>query len=335
MGRLEASPGDAVLRILHSFPGRASRVRGLHAASLVWLLALVTPLGVAADGHEGVAAPVPELVAPGRVSTKQGEYSPSFHAGRSELYFMRRTPGRFDYTLYVARFEDGVWSMPEVLPFSGLSRDGAPFIAPDGETLYFDSRRPAEGLRRGSINLWRVQRQGDRWGEPQALRSASSEPESADEAGADEFGPVVTADGTLWFYSFRPPYRDGRHYRAAPPDYEVVVVDAELPDPSAPTFVGYLALSPDGRTAVLEGRAEGRGRRDSDLYYACLDDQGRWGEVKPLAQLNTPWSEGGPALGTDGASLWFSSDRPSGDRDAGDANLWRVATDQLPVPCGQ
>jgi hypothetical protein len=308
-------------------------VHAILAAGRFGVTVLLTPLGAAADGQHSLAAPAPELVAPGLVSTKQGEYSPSYHAGRSELYFMRRTPGRFDYTLYVARDENGTWSTPEVLPFSGLTRDDAPFIAPDGETLYFDSRRPAEGLRRGSINLWRVERQGDGWGDPEALRSASSEPDRADAAGADEFGPVVTSDGTLWFYSFRPPHREGRHYRAAPPDYETVVVDAELPDPSAPTFVGYLTLSPDGRTVVLEGRAGGRDRRDSDLYFACLDDQGRWGDVKPLAQLNTPWNEGGPALGTDGASLWFSSDRPSGDREAGDANLWRVDTQVLPVPC--
>lgn len=291
----------------------------------------VNPGWVGAD--TAVPFPQPELVAPGQVSTGQGEYSPSFHAERDELYFMRRTPGRFDYTLYVARRAGGAWQAPEVLPFSGMSRDGAPAIAPDGETLYFDSRRPAEGLRRGSINLWRVERTGSSWGEPALLRLASTEPEGSDAAGADEFGPVVTADGTLWFYSFRPPHREGRHYRATPPDYAAVAIDRDLPDPSAPTFVGYLALSADGRTAVIEGRARERGRRDSDLYYACRDDEGNWSETRPLEQVNTPWGEGGPALGTDGRSLWFSSDRPSGHPDAGDNNLWRIDTSTLPIPC--
>lgn len=219
------------------------------------------------------------------------------------------------------------------LPFSGLARDDAPFITADGGQLYFDSRRPADGVKRGSINLWRADRVRNEWSEPELLQAPSAGPEAPEPAGEDEFGPVLTGDGMLWFYSFRPPYRDGRHYRAAPPDFRAVSVDAKLPDPSAPTFVGYFYLTPDGNTALLEGRAEGRGRRDSDLYFACREAGGEWSEVAALAQLNTSWGEGGPALSTDGSRLWFTSDRPSGNREASDANLWSVDTAELPVPC--
>jgi hypothetical protein len=305
-------------------------MRLLRTATCLWLAASGSTVAAPMSG----AAPTPELVAPGQLSTRQGEYSPSYHAERAELYFMRRTPGRFDYALYVSREVNGAWTEPALLPFSGLSRDDAPFITADGNQLYFDSRRPASALKAGSINLWRVDRLDDGWGEPVLLTFPSAGPDAPEAAGDDEFGPVLTGDGTLWFYSFRPPYREGRHYRAAPPDFEAVAVETELPDPSAPTFVSYFYLTPDGNTALLEGRAEGRGRRDSDLYFACRGADGRWSAVMPLAQLNTGFGEGGPALGTDGRSLWFTSDRPSGHPEAGDANLWRVSTDALPVPCG-
>ncbi len=67
------------------------------------LVTLAAALGAQGVGAQQPAAPEPRLVAPGIVSTANGEYHPSFHAGRSELFFMRRTPGRFDYTLYVSR----------------------------------------------------------------------------------------------------------------------------------------------------------------------------------------------------------------------------------------
>lgn len=279
----------------------------------------------------GAGADTPRLVAPGLLSSEYGEYHPSHDAARDVLYFMRRTPGRFDYTLYQARRSGGRWSQPEVLPFSGRTRDAAPFIAPDGDTLYFDSRRPAEGLPRGSINLWRVSRGPGGWGEPELLRVPSSEPEASDEAGADEFGPVVTADGDLWFYSFRPPFRDGRHYRGFGPDFSRVEVAAELPDPSAATFVAYLYLSPDGRTAVIEGRS--RAGRDTDLFFACRSPDGEWSEPEALPGVNSPQNDGGGALSTDGKSLWFTSDRPTDAPGARGANLYELSTDHLPIPC--
>lgn len=270
-----------------------------------------------------------ELVAPGVVSTQDGEYSPTFDVARQELIFMRRTPGRFDYTLYSTRLGDDGWSAPVVLPFSGRDRDAGPALSPDGNTLVFDSRRPHPELGGRDIDLWRVERSGDDWGEPELILAASANPDDEPDAQRDEFGPVLTREGELLWYSFRRPERGGAFYRL---DLDGEVRrDRSLPDPSAPTFVAYLALSADGTLAVIEGRS--RSGRGTDLFYSCRGEDG-WSRAEPIDSINSDFGEGGPALTSDGASLFFVSDRPTRAPGAGDANLYRVSLHALGLPCG-
>jgi hypothetical protein len=272
-------------------------------------------------------------LAPGLISTAQGEYSATFDVARQTLVFMRRTPGLFDYALMESRFEQGAWTEPTVLPFSGEFRDAAPMFSPDGDWLYYDSKRPIDGFAPDSINLWRVARSGDGWAAPEPLKAASENRPGTAKSQVDEFGPVLDAQGTLWFYSFRPPFRGGAHYRSPGPDHLTVEQDKTLPDPSAETFVSYLSLSSDGRTAVLEGRSTTAGRTDSDLFYACMDGNGVWSDAIPLEAVNTKFGDGGGALTADGEILLLTSSRPVQGLPAGSANLFYVSTQGLPIPC--
>src|SRR5262245_30479028 len=40
-----------------------------------------------------------------------------------------------------SELRNGRWTEPEMAPFSGLYRDSEPFIAPDGQRLFFSSSR--------------------------------------------------------------------------------------------------------------------------------------------------------------------------------------------------
>ncbi len=274
----------------------------------------------------------PKIVAPGLVSTEVGEYSPTFDVNRQELIFMRRTPGRFDYTLHTSTLTISGWTTPEVLPFSGQHRDGGPSFSPDGDTLVFDSRRPnpvsGDG-RDASIDLWLVQRDGNGWSAPQLVVDASVNPDDEPRAQRDEFGPLLTGDGDLWWYSFRRPFREGSTYRRTT-DGTIVRVDA-LPDPSAPTFIAYLTLSADGNTAVMEGRAaNGSG---TDIYYACRSETG-WSPAMVLEAVSTQDSEGTPYLTADGRQLFFASGRANPATGVAESNIYSISTDDLPIPCG-
>lgn len=291
------------------------------------------PMGAGAASGADARLPRPELVGPGVVSTNAGEYSPTFDAERGELYFMRRTPGLFDYTIWRARTDGERWTDAEVVSFSGDERDAGPYLAPDGASLVFDSARPTESLEKDSINLWRVERAEDgQWGEPALMAGASNAGFQPGRAEFDEFGPAIDGEGRIWFYSFRSPYRGGSRYVVDTPDAKEARRDTSVPDPSARTFVSYLWLSADGRTAVMEGRA--KGRRDSDLFVSNRVGS-RWTEPRPVPGVNTSSGEGGPWVTPDGAWLWFTSDRASGDDRAGTANLYRVAVEgRLDPPSG-
>jgi hypothetical protein len=271
------------------------------------------------------------LIGPSIVSTSMGEYSPTFDSKRNELFFMRRTPGEFDYTIYQSNLGEGGWSKPEVVSFSGQFRDAGPYLSPDGNTLFFDSRRPAADLAKNSINLWYAQRGPQAWQAAKLLYAPSLNTSDEPQAGVDEFGPAVDGQGALFFYSFRQPYREGARYVTFPPDYAEVELVKEIPDPSWRTFVSYLYLSPDGMLAIMEGKsATGR---DTDLYCACREQSGTWSGPKALTQLNTTAAEGGPFLTADGHFLFFTSDRTASSITKASANLYVVEAEAIVKFC--
>jgi Tol biopolymer transport system component len=271
------------------------------------------------------------LLAAGSISTGMGEYSPTFDLVRNELYFMRRTPGVFDYTIYRSKLIEIGWTKPEVTPFSGTHRDAGPYLSPDGNTLYFDSRRPAKEVIGNSINLWHIRRNDAGWGKPELLVIPSSNQSDESEAGVDEFGPAVDSQGTLYFYSFRQPYRAGARYTSKSPGYDQLKLEQSMPDPSANTFVSYLYISGDGNLVIMEGEAKGKWNRD--LYCSCKNTDGSWNEPLAISQLNTDANEGGPYLTSDGQYLLFTSNRPTNNTNAQNDNLYIVRAESILEEC--
>ncbi len=249
----------------------------------------------------------------------------------NELIFMRRTPGKFDYTLYSSRWLGTAdrWTTPEIMEFSGEFRDGGPYLAPDGQTLVFDSRRPDKDVVAQSINLWVTNRTSGGWSEPELLREASRNEPSESAAAVDEFGPALDGVGNLYFYSFRQPFRGGHRYISEQRDWSSIELENAIPDPSAATFVCYTYIAPDGQWAILEGQS--MNRRDTDLFYTTRRADGGWTEVIPMTLINTQYGEGGPYVSPDGKYLFLTSDRPTGNNASGNANLYMISTKALGI----
>jgi Tol biopolymer transport system component len=187
-------------------------------------------------------------------------------------------------------------------------------------------------VKANTINLWRVKRRADgSWKDPQLLLDPSKNKEKEPTVGLNEYGPAVDGSGKLYFYSFRQPYRGGARYSSSPEAHTQTEVDTKIPDPSAPTFVSYLYVSPDGKTAVMEGRSPGR--RDTDLFYSCKQPDGVWTAPEVLPMVNSKASDGGPFITSDGLYLLFSSNRRANLSTVDHANLYVIKTTQLPIPC--
>ncbi|HEU4663334.1 MAG TPA: hypothetical protein VFS55_04825 [Dokdonella sp.] len=273
--------------------------------------ALLQSIGALAAGPgRDAAMPVapPAVFAPGTISGPAHDSAPAFTADGDTVYFTRSNAAQS--TIVVSHRRGGHWSEPEVAPFSGEWNDMEPSFAPDRTWLVFVSNRPASaggapieatyggGTQKGG-NLWRVERRGRGWGEPQRLPDAVNPSPST-------FAPSVAADGSLWFMStdptsgkfrlYRSQFRNGAYEDAKP-----------LPFSDGSTTDVDPAVAPDESFVVFgSGRKAGR---SIDLFIAFHDRDG-WGEPVWLGdRVNSPGSDAEPRLAADGATLYFSSER--------------------------
>jgi hypothetical protein len=111
----------------------------------------------------------PELFAPGILSTVAHEHSsPSFSPDGKEVYYSAIFHGtRLEVML--RKVEGGIWSEPEVAPFSGQFREGGPVFSRDGSKLFYYSMSPLiKEKKPNQMDLWYVERE-DSWNNPQHL----------------------------------------------------------------------------------------------------------------------------------------------------------------------
>ncbi len=179
---------------------------------LVRLYAAVAALALAA------AAPLEaaKVFAPGVISGPQSDFAPSFSAHASWLLFTRGVDGRS--FILKSRQENGRWSAPKTVAFSGTWVDLEPAWSPDGSFVVFASNRPHGGagaplqahyFGRDQIGgaLWRVDFNSDRWGAPRRLADAINH-------GGSVWTPTIAANGDLYFMATDPTSGRFRLHRA-------------------------------------------------------------------------------------------------------------------------
>jgi hypothetical protein len=245
----------------------------------------------------------PRLFAEGVVSTGFDDAHVAFTPDGRTMYFVRSTPDFAHWTILVTRLEGGRWSAPEVAPFSGRFSDADVFVTRDGRRLFFVSNRPVAGTEaRPDTELWVMERTGAGWGPPRHLAELSSR--------GDEWFPVLTDDGTLWFGSDRPGTLGKTDLwrarwlgdRFGPPENLGAPVNGPEQE-----IEGY--VFPDGRTLVFAAKGRPGSAGEYDLY-ASFWCGGAWTDPQPLgAGVNSKGWEFGPRPSPDGRTLFFTSNR--------------------------
>lgn len=239
-------------------------------------------------------------------------------------------------TIYVSHLVDGAWTMPEVAPFSGRYSDIDPFITPDGERLYFSSIRPIDGVTRGDLDLWMVERAEAGWSEPVRLGPEVNSPD-------DELYPSASADGTLYFASGPIAPEPGKHWDIYSAERDGAgfrprqkLGDAVNTEPTGEPGEGLQdawefnpEVSPDGRTLVFTSLRPG-GHGLGDLYVSHLRN-GVWSPARNLGPaVNTADDEYHPTLSHDGKALYFVRriHRPDASRSV-PGDFYRIETGSL------
>lgn len=260
------------------------------------------------DESEGAIPPasvMPTLFAPGVISSGMAESFPTVTPDGLILYFKRardRSPETRSYIMTSHHVND-VWSEPEVAEFSGEYSDADPFVSVDGRQLFFTSDRPIGDETPSSRDIWVVERTTDRWSEPIHLGPVVN-------SDKDEYSPIVTANGTLYFGSNREGgLGSGDLYRSKLIDGQYTEPENLGPQVNSANGEWNLIVSPDETLMIFEasGRA-GNISPPGDLYLS-RNEGGEWSAASHLGPLNTERSELSPRFSPDLRFLFFASNR--------------------------
>lgn len=265
------------------------------------------------------AAPTDEVsvFAPGVASTQyHDDWPPVFSADGREviLRILGFVGDERRGTLFSSTMdESGCWSVPKPLPFSGSTMDGAVAFAPDGQSLFFSSKRPVPGDQDGEARsrIWVAHRSDDGWGVPVVLDS----PLSAFNANG---GFCIDGEGNLVVAIEKEGGR-GAHdlYLVRHVDGAFPIVES-LPG-SINTEVTEIApfADPEGRFLLYTTLAEG----GLELRLSRPDGAGGWSAGQPIDGLDGE-SPKFAAISPDGERLFFVSERTG--QDANPAALWQL-----------
>lgn len=269
----------------------------------------------------GAAGPVPQILAPGFISTAVTTRDVALSPDGRELYFCMAAPRNAQASIFVSRHVDGAWTEPRVAAFSGSTDhiDLEPFVSPDGQRLYFVSTRPLPGQESGNSNIWVVDRQAGAWSEPRPVGAPIN-------TQAEEFFPAVTSEGALYFTRSDSTGRGNSIWRSGP------LGDGFAPPVRMPDEVNCgtnrfnATINPAGDRLILSvvGGPDSHGLVD---YYLVIRRAGDvWSEPINLGPVVNDGSVGGwsPYVTPDGSEFLFMSARQIGGE-----RFWPTTWSQL------
>ena len=261
----------------------------------------------AAQNAKARSLPQPQMIGEGTVSTAYDEFGGSMTRDGSEIYFCRSVPPHYFYTMYISRFEEGRWSHPEVLPFSGRWRDSDPVLSPDGQQLFFVSDRAVDGKDAHTFQAYVSRRiQGRGWGEPTLLPPSINQPGQY-----NIYFISMASNANLYFTRFPAAgggnadvyvsrFVDGKY--ATPEN-----LGGSINVPGAFTVEAFIA--PDESYLLLGGWRPSGSYGGSDIWIS-YNQNGQW--TKPInvgPSVNTSAREYSPRLTPDAKWLIFTSER--------------------------
>ena len=218
---------------------------------------------------------IPEVFAPGIVSTEHFEAFGVFTPDLKEFYFIRGGGEYQESTLLVFQYQNNRWSESVVSPSVG-----EPFISPDGKTMYFGNRY----MERTDAGWSEVKRLGTPFKDIPIMRLTAS------------------AAGTFVFDE-REEIGTIRYSR---------LIDGKREEPKALSkeintgkWIAHPFIAPDESYLIWDSEREG-GYGDSDLYISFRQEGGSWGPAINMGEdINTEREDIYGSVTPDGKYLFF------------------------------
>ncbi len=252
---------------------------------------------------------MPEIFAPGIISTDQTEYTPAFTPEQDDCFYTVFLPSK-RHAIMRLRQIDGIWRAPEPAPFCGSSNDADLTLSADGRKALFWSDRPlAAGETKNDADLWTSTKKNGEWQPAQWLNGAVNNRDW-------QIAPTETAAGAIYFAANR---FHGKDYMENLGKMDIYRSDPINGVYGAPKNLGTPVntphqekepfVAPDESYLIFTSDRPG-GFGDCDLYVSFKKEDGSWSEPLNMGgSINSVKWEGVPIVSSDGKYLFFSSDR--------------------------
>lgn len=248
----------------------------------------------------------PEVFAPGVLSHGFHEHHLTISPDGTEMFYVTSSADHRTYVIVGVRRENGIWLGPEIAPFSGRYMDMGPAFSPDGQRLFFTSRRPfAEGTDvPDDFDIWMVERAGESWSEPMRLDG----PVNTDR---NEIFPSVAANGNLYFQAYGGSGSESDFFLSR-------LVDGEYREPvrlehgiSTEHYESHPSVAPDESYLIFQSIRPG-GFGGVDFYVSFRQEDGSWSRPANLGEeFSAPGNVISPLLSPDGRYFFFARNGPS------------------------
>jgi len=249
---------------------------------------------------------IPEVFAPGIVSTVYLEHSPvAFSPDCKEAYWTSdfRDFGGEEGRIFFSTQENGKWTSPQVAPFSEDLNCYNPVFSNDGSSMYFFAQPGGEG-NNPSPHIYRVERENKGWSRPRVLDIPKMK-------GYLMTQFSLTTNGTLYFST------DSEDGYGSFDIFRSRLVDDQYKEPenlgeatNDRYWDSYPYIDPEERFLIFTSMDRPDGFGGMDLYISFRLDDGSWTQAVNMGdQINTKGVETLANVSPDGRWMFFVSDR--------------------------
>lgn len=243
-----------------------------------------------------------KVFAPKIVSNGFHELGLAISPNGKEMFYIMSDKGYSHYVIVNSHILNSHWTQPELAHFTGDYSNYALAFSPDGNRLYFSSKRPIPGTSepRTDYEIWYVELQNTKWSEAKHLTDLSSE--------INEVNMSFTSTGKMYLQISSPSgagdiytseYINGKYQKPVSIGSPINTDKNE-----ARPFI-----APDESYLLFHSNREGT-LGWMDIYISFRNEDGTWCEPINMGEdINTTSSDFGPMVSPDGKYLFFSSYR--------------------------
>ncbi len=237
---------------------------------------------------------VPEVFAPGFISTEQFEFGITFSRDGQECFFTRRpTNEGSDNRIYHSRWIDGRWIRPTRASFAGDVFEFIPVVSVNGEKLFFYSERPQPQDTDLDGNLWVAGKNVSGWEEARFFQAPANR----------KYCMMVSEakNGTIYFSGifagkrgmFRAACQAGKYG-----EMELLPEEINAIRPAHPF------IAPDESYLIMDAQVAGMGQ--PELFISFRKADGGWTRALNMGQaINATKTEFAASVSPDGKFLFF------------------------------